>query len=204
MSAIPHASKTKILDAAVQIVRSKGYAAMTVEEVCHLAGLTKGSFFHHFKTKEDLGLAAARHFSEFAENAFAQAPYRNLPDPVARLLGYVDFRIELLRGSLPEFTCFLGTMVQETFETHPALRLACDTGISAHAADLQTDITLAKGQHVPLADWTSQSLAFHIQAVIQGAFILAKAKNGPEIAASCLVHLRRYLELLFGQSAQKE
>jgi TetR/AcrR family transcriptional repressor of nem operon len=36
-----------------------------------------------------------------------------------------------------------------------------------------------------------------MQAVIQGAFILAKAKNGPAVAADCLDHLRRYLEALF-------
>lgn len=204
MSASHHASKTRILAAAVKIVRSKGYVAMTIDEVCQLAGLTKGSFFHHFKTKEELGLAAVGHFSELADNAFAQAPYRAFPDPLARLLGYIDFRIELLRGSLPEFTCFLGTVVQETYETHPALRDACNTGISAHAADVQTDISLAKGMYVPLADWTAEGLAFHTQAVIQGAFILAKAKNGPEIAAACLMHLRRYLELLFQQPGDRE
>jgi TetR/AcrR family transcriptional repressor of nem operon len=38
----------------------------------------------------------------------------------------------------------------------------------------------------------------------QGAFILAKAKNGPEIAGECLEHLRRYLQMLFNQPKQEE
>jgi len=46
--------------------------------------------------------------------------------------------------------------------------------------------------------WTAKSLALHIQAVLQGAFILAKAKGGPEIAIESVDHLIRYLKLLFG------
>jgi len=49
------------------------------------------------------------------------------------------------------------------------------------------------------ADWTAESLAFYTQAAIQGAFILAKAQHGAAIAGQCIDHLRRYLELLFGQ-----
>jgi TetR/AcrR family transcriptional repressor of nem operon len=37
----------------------------------------------------------------------------------------------------------------------------------------------------------------HTQAVLQGAFILAKAKGGAEIAAASIHHLHRYIELLF-------
>jgi TetR/AcrR family transcriptional repressor of nem operon len=121
-----HASKTRMLDAAVQAIRAKGYSAMTIDDVCLAAGLTKGSFFHHFKSKEALALAAAGHFAAMADSLFAQAPYRALHDPLERLLGYVDFRMAILQGRLPEFTCLLGTMVQETFESHPAIREACD------------------------------------------------------------------------------
>jgi TetR/AcrR family transcriptional repressor of nem operon len=39
--------------------------------------------------------------------------------------------------------------------------------------------------------------------VLQGAFILAKAKHGPGVAADCIVHLRRYLELLFNPKSME-
>jgi len=192
-----HESKVGLLDAALHIIRAKGYSATRIEDICEAAGLTKGSFFHHFKSKEDLALAAAGHFAAMAEAVFATAPYQSIADPLARLLGYVDFRIAILQGSLPEFTCLLGTMVQETYDTHPALRTACDTHISAHAEQVATIIAEAKRRYAPRAPWSAESLALHIQAVIQGAFILAKARQGPRVAVDCLQHLRRYLETQF-------
>ena len=53
-----HQSKLKLLDAMISVVRAKGYNATRVEDVCEAAGLTKGSFFHHFKSKEELVLGA--------------------------------------------------------------------------------------------------------------------------------------------------
>jgi TetR/AcrR family transcriptional repressor of nem operon len=192
-----HESKSRLLDAALHVIRAKGYAAATVDDICDYAGLTKGSFFHHFAGKEELALEAAAHFSALAGDLFAAAPHLALSDPLDRLLGYVDFRKAILRGELPDFTCLLGTLVQETYDTHPAIRRACEKGISEHAASLEADIAEAMRKYKVGADWSAKSLALYTQAVIQGAFILAKSKNGPAVAGECLDHLRRYLELLF-------
>ena len=192
-----HPTKTKILDSALHVIRSKGYSATTVDDICESSGVTKGGFFHHFKGKEELAIAAAGHFGAMADGLFAQAPYQSIKDPLFRLLGYVDFRIALLKGSLPQYTCLLGTMVQEVYETHPASREACNDSITEHATMLMKDVELARDYYVPDAKWSAPSLAYHMQSVIQGSFILAKAKGGPGIAVECLQHLRRYLELLF-------
>ena len=111
------------------------------------------------------------------------------------MLGYIDFRKALLRGSVPEFTCLVGTLVQETYDTHPAIRAAVDRSISEHAARIEIDI--AEAMRSRGVDGNAKSLALHTQAVIQGAFILAKAKGGAEVAADSIDHLRRYVELLF-------
>jgi TetR/AcrR family transcriptional repressor of nem operon len=128
--------------------------------------------------------------------------------PRDHLLGYVDFRRAFLRGDLPD--CLLGTMVQETFASHPALTVASAAAITAHAATLEADIASALDRHVGARTRgiTARSLALHTQGVIQGAFILAKATGGPALASESLSHLRRYLELLFDdqkpQTAQME
>ena len=195
-AAMAEASGRKLLDAAVHVIRSKGYSAARVEDICAEAGLTKGAFFHHFAGKEACAIAAAAHFAANADIWFDAAPYRRLPDPRARVLGYVDFRKAILSNELPQFTCLLGTMVQEAYNSHPAIRAACDRYISEHAARLSVDLAEAKARYAPDAAWTPESAALYSQAVLQGAFILAKARRGPQVAADCLDHLRRYFEAL--------
>ena len=194
-----HESKTKLLNAALHVIRAKGYSAARIEDICEAAGLTKGSFFHHFDSKEALALAAADYWNEITGGLFASAPYRGHADPLDRLLAYVDFRKYILLGDLPDFTCLVGTMVQEVYDTHPNLREACNRSISGHAETLIPDIEEAMAQRGMHPNWTAESLALYTQATIQGAFILAKARHSPEIAAQCIDHLHRYLELLFNQ-----
>jgi TetR/AcrR family transcriptional repressor of nem operon len=192
-----HSAREKVLDAALAVIRSKGYAATTVDDLCAQAGVTKGAFFHHFKSKEDLAVAAADYWSEMTSSLFAQAPYHNHADPLDRMLGYIDFRKSLLTGGIPEFTCLVGTMVQETYDSNPAIRDACARSITGHAATLEGDIREAIEKYGIDPSWTAKSLALHTQAVLQGAFILAKAKGGAKAAAESVDHLRRYFELLF-------
>ena len=202
--ALPPDSKTRFLDAALHLIRAKGYEATTVDDICEAAGLTKGSFFHHFKSKEELALAAAQHFADRADGLFTNAPYRGLSDPLERLLAYVDHRRALLTGELPEYTCLLGTMVQETYDTHPALRTACERHLGGHVEMLAQDIADAKRRYAPRARWSAESLGVYIQATLQGAFIFAKARQDPRAADDCLAHLRRYLVMLFDTSKSKE
>jgi TetR/AcrR family transcriptional repressor of nem operon len=190
-------TRTKLLDAAMHVMRVKGYAATTVDDVCKAAELTKGSFFHHFASKEELGIAAAEHFASMAAGAFAQAPYRQLADPAERVLGYVDFRVAILQGRICDYTCLLGTFVQELYETHPAIRAAAERHLREHVADIAKDVAEAKAKYASDAPWTPESVAFHAQAVLQGSMIFAKATRGTEIMIESLAHLRRYLEMLF-------
>jgi TetR/AcrR family transcriptional repressor of nem operon len=192
-----HESKTRLLEAALQVIRAKGYSATRVEDICEAAGLTKGSFFHHFSSKEDLALAAAEFWIEGTGALFASARYQKEADPLDRLLSYIDFRKGLLQGELPDYTCLVGTMVQEVYDTHPALREACNRSITTHAATLTPMIAEAMAQRGIKAEWTAESLALYVQASIQGAFILAKAQHGVAVAEDCLDHLHRYVELLF-------
>lgn len=200
MQATHPTARHKLLNAAVKVIRTKGYDATTLDDLCRDAGVTKGAFFHHFESKEALGVAATQFWNAFTGPLFEQAPYHLPVDPVEKLLAYIDFRAALIEGrSLPEFTCLLGTMVQETYQTSDALREACDIGISSHAATLERYIAEAMQQQ-GISSFTPQSLALYTQASLQGAFILAKAKNDAGVAREMIAHLRRYVELLFTKS----
>jgi TetR/AcrR family transcriptional repressor of nem operon len=203
-SPVKPSARGKILGSALAVIRTKGYAATSVDDLCAAAGVTKGAFFHHFKSKEDLAVAAAEFWGETTSAFFAAAPYHALPDPLQRLLGYIDFRKAILVGDIPDFTCLAGTMVQETYETNPAIRNACARAITDHAANVETDIAAALDARGMRPDWSAKGLALHTQAVLQGAFILAKANGGAQVAAESVEHLRRYVEQLFNASKSLE
>lgn len=199
----PRNARGKLLEAALGVIRAKGYAATTVDDLCRAAGVTKGGFFHHFESKEALAVAAADYWSETTGALFAAAPYHDHDDPLDRVLGYIDFRAGLLTGPVESFTCLVGTMVQEAFAASPAIREACEASISGHARTLEADIEAAMARY-QVTGVTAPSLALHAQAVLQGAFILAKAKGGPEAAADSVGHLKRYFMLLFRPAREED
>jgi TetR/AcrR family transcriptional repressor of nem operon len=81
---------------------------------------------------------------------------------------------------------------------------ACDASISAHAAKVEGDLAEAIKRHRTSTDRTARSLALYTQAVLQGSFILAKAKGDAAIAGESIDHLRRYIKLLLSNKRGKD
>jgi TetR/AcrR family transcriptional repressor of nem operon len=202
MQAQTSTAREKLLDAAISMMRVKGFSATSVDELCAYAGVTKGALFHHFASKEALGVAAADHWSATTGGFFAEAPYHAHNDPLQRVLAYIDFRRAILDGELPDITCFAGTVVQETYRSAPAIREACRAAIFDHAERLEADIAEAMAER-SLSGFSARSLALHTQAVLQGAFIIAKAGNDIGHAKDSLDHLKRYVTLLFASREMK-
>lgn len=203
LSAPPIGARIKLLDAAHHVVRRKGYAATSVDEICAAAGVSKGAFFHHFASKEALGVAAAEQWTSRAAPMFEFPPYTKLADPLDRYLGHIDFRLAMLEGPVADFTCFVGTVLQESFTTSDALRVACDASISTYCERLAVDIQQALDLYDTTHPVTALGLAHHTQAVLQGSFIMAKAKNSPDIARDSVAHLKLYIEMLFKRGETK-
>ena len=186
------------------MIRAKGYEATTVDDLCRAAGVTKGAFFHHFPTKEALGVAAAEHWAATTSALFAEAPYHQPDAALDRVFAYIEFRKALLDGPLPEVTCLVGTMVQEVYGSSDAIRAACADSIFGHAGTLIADIEAARTEHGVEADWAAESLAAHTQAVLQGAFVLAKAQGDVAVARDSIDHLKRYVAFLFNHPKREE
>ncbi|MEZ5409422.1 MAG: helix-turn-helix domain-containing protein [Acidimicrobiales bacterium] len=192
-------ARGRLLDAAVDVIRARGLSATSVDDLCAAAGVTKGAFFHHFESKEALAVAAAQHWGATTGAMFAAASYHQGATAAERVLAYVDLRAESMQGPpLAAISCLAGTMVQEAYGTSPAVRDACGATILDHARTLEADLAeaLADAGNPPGVD--APSLARHMVAVVQGAFVVAKAADDPSVAVESLVHLRRYLALLFG------
>lgn len=190
-------TRDSLMEAAFGLIRKQGLSATSVDEICAAAGVSKGAFFHHFKSKDELAAEAGYHWSAVTEPVFEAAAYHAPADPLDRVLGYIDLRRDMTGGEIAEFTCFVGTMVQEAWMTSPAVQAAAWDSMSRHADALVPDIEAAKRARGLTADWSARSLALHMVAVVQGAFILAKASGDARLAGETITHLRRYVECLF-------
>jgi TetR/AcrR family transcriptional repressor of nem operon len=186
-------ARSRLLDAARDAFRRDGYAATSVDDLCRAAGVTKGAFFHHFRSKEDLAHAAVAQWGETTGALFSAAPCATLDDPVARVFGYLAFRRALAQGEPAAISCLLGALAQEASAAMPALRDDLWRVLDGHAETVAADLAAAKAARAPHAEWNPKDVALFIQSVLQGAFVLAKAKGDSAVVADMIGHLERYL-----------
>lgn len=197
-TALAHSpAKEKLLDAAQRLMLAKGFPATTVDEICAVAKLTKGSFFHYFESKEDLGKAALDRFYTRSSQAIGNAPFRKKSDPLERVYGYVDFIVQMSRHPRAPDACMIGNFTLELSDTHPGFRSLCAHYFGRWADMFKEDLDKAKRKYSPKASFDTRSLAEHCIAIIEGSLILGKAKQDKRALEENLRHFKRYLKSLF-------
>jgi TetR/AcrR family transcriptional repressor of nem operon len=197
-------TKLKLLEAAQSLMLRKGFTATTVDEICAGAKLTKGSFFHYFTTKEDLGQQVLAHYWSSTQARVQTAPHVEIQDPLARLHGYLDLFVALARQPEIEKSCLFGNFAQEIATTHSALRETCAEGFTRWRDQIAAELEEAKKVHTPSVDFDSASLADHFIVIYEGSLILAKARQDPRVIERGVEHFRRYLDVLFGENRKRK
>jgi TetR/AcrR family transcriptional repressor of nem operon len=197
-------TKRKLVDAGVKLMRTRGYNATTVDEICADAGVTKGGFFHYFKSKDDIAKAAVTHFFEDRTKNYETAPFRKLADPLARVFGRLDFVKEITAGKAHVTKgCLIGVFAQELSFTNPEIRGICQNFFSRMTRDFTQDLAEAKAAHAPDAKFESKTLAQFYIAIVQGSMMLAKVADDNEVFCNNIEQFRSHLKCLFGLGAGK-
>ena len=188
------ATREKLVRAATELIRRKGYTATTIDDICEQSAVTKGAFFHHFKTKEDLVEASLVAWDCQAASMVAAAPFQAIKDARKKALGYMDFYTGLFDNPKVLKSCLAGTTAQEVSDTNPALRKAanaCFQNAQERFQSLLDDACKGSRKRVDTA-----ALAALWSATLQGSFILSKASQDGAIVHRNLEQLRRYIASL--------
>ncbi len=191
-------TKRKLVDAGMNLMRAHGYSATTVDDICAAAGVTKGGFFHYFKSKDEIAQAALTHFHEGKTKDYENAAFRKLADPLDRVFGRLDFVKQASSGTEPTKGCLIGVFAQELAFTNPTLRSACQGVFARIAEDFSNDLAAAKSAYAPQAKFEPKRLATLYISIIQGSLIMAKVAGTTDVLAENIEQFRGYLESLFG------
>lgn len=187
-------ARDKLVAAAETLMLSKGYPATTVDSMCAEAGVSKGSFYHFFKSKEELGLAVLDVYFTERVQPLADGPHTAAEDPVERAFVFLD-HAEGIAAELWTEGCLLGTFATDISATSPRIRARVSALFDKFARGLAVvfDGVAAAGR--PGAP-SSVELAEHFLAVVEGSIILAKAHDDWGKFGMGIQNFRRYLRLL--------
>ena len=196
------ATREKLLDAAQALIFERGFSATSVDRVIQGAGVTKGAFFHHFKSKAELGRAVIERHAErdmaHCDRTLARAEKLS-SDPVQQVLifvGLLQEEAEALTNPVPG--CLFASYLYQRLE-FPAEVAETTAETLAYWRDaFARKLRAAAEAHPPKAEILPDDLADALLAVIEGSYVLSKAKGKPEILARQLGLYRRHLALLFG------
>ena len=189
-------TKHRLLDAAQALMLEKGFAATTVDEICAAAKLTKGSFFHYFESKDQLGKELLERFCASGQQLHLGLCGKE-SDPLKRVYAYVDNAIAMATDPVMSKGCLLGLFAQELADTNSAIRQTCCEGFEQWAGHFGGELAKAKARYAPRAAFDPNEVAEHLVAVMEGSMILGKAKGNMKVVAQNLRHFKTYLQQLF-------
>jgi TetR/AcrR family transcriptional repressor of nem operon len=186
-------AKDKLVQTALHQMLDKGYAGTTVDEICDTAGVSKGSFYHYFDSKEAIGLAALEAFIMNAAQLMQQGAYRDIADPLDRVFGYLE-HAETVAKKIWGEGCLLGTFATDLARTHPAIQ-AKVIALFDHVESNMTEL------FQPIASFrtsnpSARELARQYLAMLEGAIVLAKAYGDWKRIPQALRGFGKYVKLL--------
>jgi TetR/AcrR family transcriptional repressor of nem operon len=194
------ATRTRILDATEELVLEQGFAGTSVDAVIASAGTTKGGFFHHFDSKQELARALVERYvaadMELSDELFARAEQLS-SDPLEQLLElFAGLQAEIERASSNP-GCLYASIMYERGLVDETTRGLIAEAFRAWRTRTRAKLDEVVERYPPRVPVDLDSLADQGLAVYEGAFVLSRALSEPKLPGAQLRHFRTYLELLF-------
>jgi len=194
-------TRKRILDTAQTMILDHGFAGVSVDQLIKSLGLTKGAFFHHFRSKNDLARALVRRYADeglvlFKEN-LARAKKLS-SDPLQQLLILVGLYEELFENLTEPYPgCLLASYVYELQQFDEETRAIINEEFILSRREVTKLLREIMAIYPPRREIDPVALADGFMAVFEGAFILSKSFDEADITAKQLRLYRTTLEALF-------
>ncbi|MGI9658848.1 MAG: TetR/AcrR family transcriptional regulator [Gaiellaceae bacterium] len=194
------ATRERILDAAQVLVLDRGFAATTVDAVLDETELTKGAFFHHFDAKADLAYALLERWSAadaaLLEDVMARAE-RLATDPLQQLLLFVGLFEEADAELASDPGCLYASFCYERQLMDDASRAIVAEAMLRWRHRLVEKLEEVAAVHPPRVEVDLCALADSFGALVEGAYVLARATEDSSIVGAQLRQFRSHVELVF-------
>ena len=194
-------TRNRIMDVAQAMVLDLGMSGTSVEKVIEGAGVTRGTFFYHFKTKHDLAAALIERYASDDKHHFVDTmdkAEKLARDPLQQLLIFVGLFIEMTEQLEDPFPgCLYAAYCYQSGAISKQSMAQVELMMHYWREHLTAKIDQVAAEYPPRIPVDHRQVADHVLATFEGAFILAKVMKEPKLASEQLLQCRNYVELLF-------
>src|SRR5574342_123030 len=99
-------TRTKIMESAIKLFSNQGYNKASVDDICTEAGISKGAFYHHFESKQELFLALLDGWLQTIDNAIEASKDKTAPETFTQMTEAFPYIFETAGEGLPMFLEF--------------------------------------------------------------------------------------------------
>ena len=184
--------RTRIVEAATDLICRNGFQQTSVDDVIREAGLCgKAHFYHYFKSKEELGYAVVQHrFEQFAEEGLSilRDP---MVDPLERLERFIDAEVASQAENDCRGGCPFGNLVTEMADAHEGFRQRLATVFERWAGQLQSVLWEARPQLRDEVDIAR--MARFIIATLEGGLMMSRVTRDVTHMEAIAGDLKRFI-----------
>jgi TetR/AcrR family transcriptional repressor of nem operon len=177
---MPRAStKEQIVTAAVETLHMKGFNATSVEDITNAAKVPKGSFYNHFKSKEDLAIEALDRYWQNMQISLGLLSDEKRP-PVARLKRHFRHLGKVAREGEYRAGCMIGNMSTEMPDQSRPVREKLAVLLAAWGRAIESCIKEAQADGSIRLDMDPRTLSGFLLNSWEGAVMRSKVDRGAE------------------------
>jgi len=170
-------TRDHLIDVGQKLMHQSGYNATGLSDILKAADVPKGSFYHHFGSKEDFAAAALERFGTRLTERSAAILNSSKAPPLKRLKRYFTELMKLSGQAGPVPGCMIGRFSLEIAAANPQLRKQISSAFAswqhAVAAIIQEAVTR---KELP-ADTDPESLAGFLLNSWEGALLRSQAEK---------------------------